>query len=101
MRHLKIPGRKIGEKYHIPILNGRLCLTNPDTIYPMVYGKICDGIARPTSDDPEFQPYPDTDKDGRDAAGFPIKHEQQPNLNVMLRRILKKPLYIRGRVEKN
>jgi len=98
MRRLKVPGRIIGKVYRLPVMRGKPCRTSLDTLYPMHYGKVSDSFARPTSDDPEFHPYEegDIDIDGRGRDGLPAKSREEqylelnpPNLDVMLRRILK------------
>lgn len=98
MRKLKVPGRIIGKVYRLPVIKGKPCRTSLDTLYPMHYGKVCDSFARPTSDDPEYQPYckADTDVDGRGRDGLPVKSVREqyldlnpPDLNIMLRRVLK------------
>lgn len=102
MRKLKVPGRIIGKEYRVPILNGKLLITgnlSPGTIYPINYTETSDALARPTTNDPEFQPYDsDIDRDDRGRDGLPVKREQRPNLRVMLRRIMKNPRHIIARI---
>lgn len=104
MRKLKAPGRIIGKVYKCPLLNGRLCHCSLDTLYPMHYGEVSDSFARPTSDDPEYQPCEkdDTDIDGRGRDGLPVKSREEqyldlnpPDLNIMLRRIMRWPIHTR------
>ena len=90
MKRFKVPGRKIGKVYKVCVINGIPHGYTPDTLYPYDWmnNRACDRVARPTSDDPEFGPYDDgIDKDGRNRMGMPVKREQEPNLQVMLRRI--------------
>jgi len=69
----------------------------------MHYGEISNAFAKPTSDDPEFQPYADgdIDIDGRGRDGLPTKRDQEPNFKVMMRRILRWPKHTRINDEVN